>query len=250
MATKTSDLSFEIRKSSIQGRGAFATRRIRPGQRIVEYTGEHITPEEGDRRYEESGMGRHHTFLFTLDEQTVIDGRYGGNVSRYINHSCDPNCEAVIEDGRIFVYARKNIQPGTELTYDYQYERRPEHTEEDAMGRHHTFLFTLDDETVIDGKRGGNESRYINHSCDPNCEAIIEGPHIYIYAKKNIQPDTELTYDYQYERRPDHTKEDEEFYACRCGTAKCRGTILAPPKRKRGKKAATKKRAANRKARA
>jgi SET domain-containing protein len=157
-ATNRSAPPFEIRKSSIQGRGAFAQRRIRAGQRIIEYTGEHITPDEGDRRYEETGMGRHHTFLFTLD-----------------------------------------------------------------------------DDTVIDGKRGGNESRYINHSCDPNCEAIIEGPHIFIYAKKNIQPGAELTYDYQYERRPDHTKEDEEFYKCLCGTAKCRGTILAPPKRKRAK---------------
>ena len=124
-------LPFEVRKSSIQGRGAFARRRIRAGQRIVEYTGDHITPDEGDRRYEETGMGRHHTFLFTLDENTVIDGKKGGNVSRYINHSCDPNCEAIIEDDRIFIYAKRNIQPGAELLYDYQYERRPEHTEED-----------------------------------------------------------------------------------------------------------------------
>ena len=168
-ASSRSDYPFEIRKSRIQGRGAFATRRIRPGQRIIEYTGEPISPDEGDRRYEE-----------------------------------------------------------------------------DAMGRHHTFLFTLDDDTVVDGKVGGNESRFINHSCDPNCEAIIEGKHIWIYAKKNIQPGAELTYDYQYERRPDHTKEDEEFYKCQCGTAKCRGTILAPPKRKRAKKKATKKKTAKR----
>jgi SET domain-containing protein len=125
------DLAFEIRRSSIQGRGAFATRRIRAGQRLIEYTGDRISPDEGDRRYEEDGMQRHHTFLFTLDDDTVIDGGRGGNESRYINHSCDPNCEAVIEDGRIFIYAKRNIQPGSELTYDYQYERFDWHTPED-----------------------------------------------------------------------------------------------------------------------
>ena len=77
-ASKTSELPFEIRRSKIQGRGAFATRRIRAGQRIIEYTGDRITPEEGDRRYVEDGMRRHHTFLFTVDEHRVIDGKRGG----------------------------------------------------------------------------------------------------------------------------------------------------------------------------
>ena len=157
------DLAFEIRRSSIQGRGAFATRRIRAGQRLVEYTGEHISPDEGDRRYVEDGMHRHHTFLFTLDDETVIDGNRGGNESRFINHSCDPNCEAVIEDDRIFIYAKKNIQPGTELTYDYQYERHE-----------------------------------------------------------------------------DHDESTERFYVCRCGSPKCRGTILKPKKKTRAKPAAKK----------
>lgn len=152
----TTTYAFEIRRSRIQGRGAFATRRIRPGQRIIEYAGERISQAEGDRRYVEDGMGRHHTFLFTLDADTLIDGKRGGNASRYINHSCEPNCEAIIEDGRIYIHAKKNIQPGTELTYDYQYERTEAHTEE-----------------------------------------------------------------------------DERFYACRCGSPKCRGTILAPKKRRR-----------------
>jgi SET domain-containing protein len=81
------NLPFEIRKSSIQGRGAFATRRIKKGERIIEYTGEVITVEESDRRYDDQSMSRHHTFLFSLDNGYVIDGAVGGNESRFINHS-------------------------------------------------------------------------------------------------------------------------------------------------------------------
>ncbi|HUQ19210.1 MAG TPA: SET domain-containing protein-lysine N-methyltransferase [Gemmatimonadaceae bacterium] len=114
---------YEVRRSKIQGRGVFAKRRIRAGQRIIEYAGERISNEEADRRYDEENMGRHHTFLFTLDKKTVVDGARGGNDARLINHSCDPNCEAVIERGKIWIYAKKNIQPGVELAYDYKYER-------------------------------------------------------------------------------------------------------------------------------
>ncbi len=112
----------EVRNSRIQGRGVFAKRRIRKGQRIIEYVGERIDPEEVDRRYDDHSMDRHHTFLFEVDEYTTIDGAVGGNESRYINHSCDPNCEAVDDGGRIFIFALKNIQPGVELLYDYQYD--------------------------------------------------------------------------------------------------------------------------------
>ena len=122
---------FELRKSPIQGRGAFAIRRIRKGTRIIEYTGEHITPDEADARYEDANMERHHTFLFILDEHTVVDAARGGNASRFINHSCEPNCQAVIEDGHIYIEAIRNIQPGVELSYDYAYERgAPEDDEE------------------------------------------------------------------------------------------------------------------------
>ena len=155
---------FELRKSDIQGRGAFATRRIRKGTRIIEYIGEKITSEEGDERYDDS-----------------------------------------------------------------------------AMGRHHTFLFSLDDGHVIDAAVGGNDARFINHSCDPNCEAIIEKGHIYIDALRTIHPGEELAYDYAYERSDDHTEEDEALYKCRCGADNCRGTILAPMKKKRKKAAARKK---------
>ena len=112
----------EVRNSRIQGRGVFAKRRIRKGQRIIEYIGERIDPEEVDRRYDDHSMDRHHTFLFEVDPHTTIDGAVGGNESRFINHSCDPNCEAVDEEGRIFIFAVKNIQPGVELLYDYQFD--------------------------------------------------------------------------------------------------------------------------------
>lgn len=113
---------FEIQPSPIAGRGAFAMRRIRKGRRIVEYVGERITNDEATRRYDDERMERHHTLLFEIDDCTFIDAAIGGNEARFINHSCDPNCEAVNEDGRIFIEAVRNIQPGAELTYDYQYE--------------------------------------------------------------------------------------------------------------------------------
>lgn len=123
---------FDVRNSGIQGKGAFATTKIRKGQRIIEYAGERISSEEADERYDETNMRRHHTFLFTLTPRKVVDGAVDGNESIYINHSCDPNCEAVIEDGRIFIEAIRTIQPGEELVYDYQYERTGEDDEEMA----------------------------------------------------------------------------------------------------------------------
>lgn len=131
-------------------------RPIKKGTRIIEYTGERISNAEADRRYDEDKMKTHHTFLFTLNRRTVVDAAVGGNDARFINHSCAPNCEAVIEDGRrIFIEAIKDISIGEELVYDYQYERTD-----------------------------------------------------------------------------DHTVEDERFYACRCGAPACRGTILAPKKKR------------------
>jgi len=114
-----------VRNSHIHGRGVFAARRIRKGTRIVEYTGERISNKEADRRYDDTRMKRHHTFLFTLDSKTVIDGaiKTGGGDASFINHSCEPNCEAVITDRKIFIHALHTIEPGEELAYDYQYER-------------------------------------------------------------------------------------------------------------------------------
>ena len=119
---------FELRRSAIQGRGAFATRRIRRGTRIIEYTGEIITVAESDKRYDDETMDRHHTFLFALDNGYVIDAKYGGNESRFINHSCDPNCDAVIDGGRIWIETLRDVEPGEELAYDYAYILEERHT--------------------------------------------------------------------------------------------------------------------------
>ncbi|MDZ7631580.1 MAG: SET domain-containing protein-lysine N-methyltransferase [Gemmatimonadaceae bacterium] len=158
----TRKLAFVIRSSKIQGKGAFATRRILKGARIIEYLGECIDEDEADIRYPDDEMGRHHTFLFAIGDGTrVLDAGPLDWPAKYINHSCDPNCEAVEEeDGRVFIGALRNIPKGTELLYDYAYERTPEHTEA-----------------------------------------------------------------------------DEKLYACRCGSPKCRGTIMAPPKVKKDRKA-------------
>lgn len=115
---------YVVRNSEIHGRGVFAARRIRKGTRIVEYTGERINDDEADRRYDEANMKRHHTFLFTLNRNTVVDGspETGGGDASFINHSCEPNCEALIGGDTIHIYALRTIYPGEELLYDYQYE--------------------------------------------------------------------------------------------------------------------------------
>ncbi|HSN72679.1 MAG TPA: SET domain-containing protein-lysine N-methyltransferase [Steroidobacteraceae bacterium] len=112
-------LPYEVRRSGIHGRGVYATRPIRKGARIVEYVGERISHAEADRRYEEKGDDDGHTFLFVVNQRTVIDATVDGNEARFVNHSCDPNCESVIEGNRVFVYAIRDIRPGEELGYDY-----------------------------------------------------------------------------------------------------------------------------------
>ncbi len=121
---------FEVRNSRISGSGAFATRRIPAGTRIIEYTGERVSHEEADSRYDEAEEGGStHVVLFTVDSRTVIDAGVGGNDSRFINHSCAPNCEAVIERRRVFIDAIRDISPGEELTYDYEMPREGEDDE-------------------------------------------------------------------------------------------------------------------------
>ncbi len=115
-------LSIEVRPSSIQGMGVFAQRLIPKKTRIIEYVGERISHAEADARYNEDAMEHPYTYLFTVDRKTVIDATVQGNESRYINHSCEPNCEAVLEEKRIYIEALRDIQPGEELTYDYHLE--------------------------------------------------------------------------------------------------------------------------------
>jgi len=156
-----------VRDSNVHGRGVFATRRIEKGERIIEYLGERVSHDEADRRYELKDDNDSHTFLFIVDSKTVIDAGTDGNEARFFNHSCDPNCESVVEKRRVFIEAIRAIEPGEEMTYDYQI--------------------------------------YRDHD-DP----------------ENI----------------------DEIFACRCGFANCRGTMLWPPepkKKKRSKSAAKKK---------
>ena len=124
----TKRLPFEIRPSPIQGLGAFATRRIARGTRLIEYAGARLTPQEADDRYPDLPGERHHTFLFAIDDDVVVDAAVNGNQARFINHSCDPNCDAVIEDKRIWIVAIRDVAPGEELAYDYAYELEERHT--------------------------------------------------------------------------------------------------------------------------
>jgi SET domain-containing protein len=173
----------EVRASSVHGKGAFATGPIVKGMRLIEYVGERVSHKEADRRYESKDANDNHTFLFIVNSRTVIDAGVDGNDARFFNHSCDPNCESVIEDGRVYIEAIRAVQPGEELTYDYQIQREAE---------------------------------------DP--------------------PDI------------------DEIFACRCGAVQCRGTMLWPTKRparqarrnkarrnKATRKKATRKKAATRK---
>src|ERR1700722_15786423 len=156
-----------VRDSNVHGRGVFATRRIEKGERIIEYLGERVSHDEADRRYESKEENDSHTFLFIVDSKTVIDAGTDGNDARFFNHSCDPNCESVVEKRRVFIEALRAIESGEEMTYDYQI--------------------------------------YRDHD-DP----------------ENI----------------------DQVFACRCGFANCRGTMLWPPepkKKRRAKSSAKKK---------
>ena len=117
---------FRARRSRIHGTGVFATRPIAKGTRLIEYVGQRISNAEADRRYAEKPDGDNHTFLFTVDARTVIDAGVDGNEARFINHSCDPNCETIVEKGRIYVESVRDIGTGDELLYDYLIGRTPD----------------------------------------------------------------------------------------------------------------------------
>ncbi|MGA0800686.1 MAG: SET domain-containing protein, partial [Steroidobacteraceae bacterium] len=154
----------QVRNSKIHGKGVFAAKRIPKGTRIIEYIGERISHKEADDRYADHDPNDNHTFLFIVDRKTVIDGGRKGNAARYINHSCDGNCESAIAERRVFIDAARDIAKGEELGYDYE------------IGR--------------------------DKSDPPNVD---------------------------------------EIYACRCGSPKCRGTMLWPDKRPKPKKKAKRK---------
>ena len=122
--------AFAIKRSGIQGKGAFALRAIAKGERLIEYAGQRVTQAEAARRYDDTSMRRHHTFLFTISDRTCIDGNRDGNDARYFNHSCSPNCETEVVRGRVYILTRRNVREGEELTYDYNYDLDGEITEE------------------------------------------------------------------------------------------------------------------------
>ncbi|HUP90645.1 MAG TPA: SET domain-containing protein-lysine N-methyltransferase [Solimonas sp.] len=124
-----------LRRSKIHGNGVFAVRTLPKGKRVIRYGGKVLAQSVVDRRFGgDADTG--HTFLFTLNDRYVIDGASGGNISRWINHSCEPNCETVWlehEGGdkkkdRIYIETMRRIRPGEELTYDYGIVLEEPHT--------------------------------------------------------------------------------------------------------------------------
>ena len=154
----------QTRRSSVHGNGVFAVQDIAEGETLIEYKGEVINWEEALRRHPHDPSQPHHTFYFHIDEDRVIDGNVNGNAARWINHSCDPSCEADEQDGRIFIKALRNIAAGEELNYDYG--------------------------------------------------LVIDEP---------------------------YTKKLKADFPCWCGSANCRGTLLAPPDEDEGGKSKKKK---------
>ncbi|MRV73046.1 SET domain-containing protein-lysine N-methyltransferase [Duganella sp. FT92W] len=117
-----------VKESPVHGRGVFARQPIAAGERIIEYTGEIISSDESARRAEASGGPVNHTFFFSLADGNLIDGGSNGNDARFINHSCDPNCEAYEEDGRVFIHALRDIEQDEELNYNYALIYEARHT--------------------------------------------------------------------------------------------------------------------------
>jgi hypothetical protein len=165
----------------------------------------------------------------------------------------DGNALCVVKRSRIHgrgVYAARRIRSGTRII-EYVGDRIS-HAEADARYEMkaeddgHTFLFVVDDDLCIDAGVGGNAARYINHKCDANCETLIEGRRVFIEAIRTIEPGEELGYDYQLTWESTDDPDELALYACRCGAASCRGTMLdrEPLDQKKKKKRAAKRRTA------
>ncbi|MFN6115237.1 MAG: SET domain-containing protein [Flavobacteriales bacterium] len=152
------------RRSKIHGNGVFAVAPIRKGEHIVEYKGRLITHDQADEQYH-GDVASGHTFLFTLNDQWILDANVKGNVARWINTSCEPNAIA-------FVHEEKMKNP------------------------------------------------------DPKNDRVI------IEALRSIEPGEEIFYDYGFEFDLPYTKELLKTWACRCGSKKCRGTMLSGKKYK------------------
>jgi SET domain-containing protein len=118
--SSSSGRRIQVRRSGVHGKGVFALQDIAKGEVIIEYVGEIINWQEALRRHPHDPKDPNHTFYFHVDEDHVIDAKVGGNASRWINHSCGPNCEAdETDEGRVFIKALRKIKAGEELNYDY-----------------------------------------------------------------------------------------------------------------------------------
>jgi SET domain-containing protein len=135
------------------------------------------------------------------------------------------------------VFALRKIRKGTTVI-EYLGDR-VSHEEADARyedkdaSDSHTFLFTVDSRTVIDAGINGNEARFINHGCDPNCQSVSLKKRVFIEAIRTIPPGHELSYDYQIQRDPEDAPDVDVIFACRCGAPSCRGSMLEPRKKPR-----------------
>jgi uncharacterized protein len=109
----------QVRESGVHGKGVYAVRPIKAGDRVIEYKGEIITWRKALIRHPHDPSQPNHTFYFHLDDGHVIDAKYKGNTARWINHSCDPNLEAYQSGRRVFLKALRDINAGEELFYDY-----------------------------------------------------------------------------------------------------------------------------------
>lgn len=135
------------------------------------------------------------------------------------------------------VFALQRIARGTRVV-EYlgeriSHEEADRRYEQKAATDNHTFLFIADAATVIDAGVEGNEARFVNHGCEPNCESVIEKSRVFIDAIRSIAPGEELTYDYQIQRERDDPPDIDAVFACHCGAHDCRGTMMWPPRRKR-----------------
>lgn len=117
----------EVRQSGIHQRGLFARRSIPKGARVIEYIGDRVIKPESERRSNEqmeraTKTGEGGVYVFTLNDRYDIDGSIAGNIARFANHSCDPNCETDIIDDRIWVIATRDIRKGEEIVYNYNFD--------------------------------------------------------------------------------------------------------------------------------
>jgi len=117
-----------LKKSGIHNKGVFAKVNISKGVKVIEYVGEKISKAESDKRADKEidnhkkNSDKGAVYIFELNKKTDVDGNVSWNPARFINHSCDPNCEAEITRGRIWIISIRDIKKGEEITYNYNYD--------------------------------------------------------------------------------------------------------------------------------